>query len=160
LIDGSAATQVSTTTEFTSTASGIVEFYIWTTNTVGDYAFPILDGTPTSVNGAWFGIFNGNFINYDTAYRTLQVAATNTKYHVKIIFNCATTFDIWINGVEYAGRTFRGAPSTMNRMVFKSNNLELVDIYLDALDFSWATGYTEGRNYTLLARILQELGIP
>ncbi|KKM91317.1 hypothetical protein LCGC14_1229740, partial [marine sediment metagenome] len=76
-------------------------------------------------------------------------AVVNIWYHFKINFDCATdTYDIIIDGIEYqTGVDFYDpAVNIPSLFIGSRGNDQDYKIYLDAVDYSWSPGYSNGRN--------------
>ncbi|KKL99459.1 hypothetical protein LCGC14_1814210, partial [marine sediment metagenome] len=76
-------------------------------------------------------------------------AVVNIWYHLKINFDCATdTYDIIIDGIEYqTGVDFYDpAVNIPSLFIGSRGNDQDYKIYLDAVDYSWSPGYSNGRN--------------
>ena len=76
-------------------------------------------------------------------------ATDNTWYHYKIVFDCATdTYNIIIDGITYqTGVAFINVATTINYFYFQGSTGDSGYFnYIDAIDYSWSPGYSNGRN--------------
>jgi len=68
-----------------------------------------------------------------------------TWYHVRIRPTGASSFQMWLNGIQlFPTDTFQH-PSTYTRIVFQTAAMA-GSFYVDAVDYSWASGYYLNRN--------------
>ena len=89
---------------------------------------------------------------YDTSYHDIAACNANTMYHLKLDFK-STGWQIMINGVQYGivgGGTYTyGYMSAFgtgfDRLKFRNEKANS-ECYIDAIDYSWASGYYVNRN--------------
>ena len=84
---------------------------------------------------------------YNGSWNDLEPYSTNTWYHVRIEFDCADDWHLWINGTQKdpaEGWSFDGSPDSMNEFYF--NTRDGGEVYLDAIGYSWDPDYKIGDN--------------
>ena len=134
---------------------GTIELFMRTTDATKSFRFEIKDGgTPAQK----FIIDLDKFRYDDGAVKDIGLAALdNTWYHIRIAFRCAgadayedlaeDTWKVWINGVEYGDYDFIATHARIDRCIFWTDQADNgYYCYVDALDYSWATGYFTNRN--------------
>ena len=135
-------TEKRNTVSFEAQTTGIVEFYL---SELADISY--------------FNIGAGIYIRaYPTYFRFYTGAGwdgVNGYYdgfpHVKVEFDCnSDTYSAWVNGITIVSNgDFSNAVeiSDINSLLIGALGTSWAsDIYVDALDFSWSSGYYEGRN--------------
>jgi hypothetical protein len=125
-------------------SSGIVEFWVRTTDAGIRTAIYIYDGSLGDdlflvIENDKFRWYAGGATSHD-----ICAAADDTWYHLKITFDTAGTWSLTVDGTEYNGFTFRGAPTDMdNFRIFTT--ADKID-YIDAVGYSWDPSYSVGDN--------------
>ncbi len=134
--------------------TGIIEFYSYAEQTDKQIGFPF-----KAVDWGYavypFMDSDGNFKYSHDGWNAVTVQSYNANqwYHHKIVFDCEGdsgwgTFDWYIDGVKKvtAGR-FWGDTDNIYRWWFYTENIPIDAVfYFNAIDFSWASGYYDGRN--------------
>lgn len=150
--DYSAAASPNIYQSFTETVTGTVEYYKAITDITDSFMCIIGDGGWTS--GLVFMIRASKFQYYDNAYHDITDVNAGQWYHIKIVFDCASTWSVWIDDTEYgpyAYRTDGGAPTAMDQILFSPESNAVTDFlaFLDAVSYSWDTDYILGDNKIL-----------
>jgi len=134
---------------FSNQDIGTIE--LWTRqNSNSDITFIVIeDGSQT--DSIFFALRdNGNFGYHDGSWHDIESYSINVWYHIKIEFNTATDWHLWINGVSKdggGGYNLRGTPTFMNRLEFTSHSISQNYIaYFDAIGYSWLSNYTINEN--------------
>jgi hypothetical protein len=144
--DNSPVGNVGFTLPFDSKTSGSFEYWVRTEqSSLKSYFY----GLGSSY--LYFYITGGNFAYFDGTAHTIVACANDIWYHLRISFTTDSWY-VWINGVEYGPYLYGNGGS-----ITYLNGFSLVSSvansewcwYIDALDFSWADGYYEGRNQEL-----------
>ncbi|MHA2036773.1 MAG: zinc ribbon domain-containing protein [Promethearchaeota archaeon] len=131
---------------FADKVSGTVEFwYRKTITTVPSY---IVIGDGDTLNSLFIRVHeNGWFRYYTTVFNNIQPYSANSWYHIKIDFDCADQWSIWINDIEYGPYDYRGTPTAMDRVQFHtSSSYANFQVYVDAIGLSWDPNYNIGDN--------------
>lgn len=138
------------TNSFTGIAEGTVELWIRTNDTEKATIFAIEDAALQ--HSIFFGIATGYFMFISNTYPTgyyLKTLVPNAWYKIRIIFNTtAESWDIWFGGTHYGPYDFYGTPTLMDGVQFMNwDETGGQATYLDAVDYSWASGYFLNRNW-------------
>jgi hypothetical protein len=158
--------------EFAAQASGTVEFYIGGTTNDDEVGVHLRE---SGAGKLWVYCAQGGTAGvwkiYDGAWRNIVDSgldnvpfAANTWYHVRIVFDCATDdYQLYIDGTQVywnnAGApdsdfSFSAVAAAFDSIMFNSGTASTAfDAYVDAVDYSWATGYSLNRNQALAAYI-------
>jgi hypothetical protein len=139
---------------FADQASGTVEY--WWRISETDKGHSIYIGDNDMPGDPWFNSItlslepDGTISYYNGSWQVIQPYNANQWYHVKIEFDCATDWHLWIDNVSMdggAGFSYRGSVSDMDELGFgtytPSSNYYC---YLDALGYSWDSNYIVGDN--------------
>ncbi|MCP6718933.1 MAG: hypothetical protein KJI71_01695 [Patescibacteria group bacterium] len=134
---------------FTERATGTVEYWLRVAQTNKPVYFSVNDGSWNI--GSYLRFMDNGDIEYDDgSWHTIQSYSANTWYHIKIEFDTATDWHLWINGVSMdsgVGYSYKGSPSAMDYIRFVTDNSQTdFTMYLDAVAYSWDSGYTVGDN--------------
>jgi len=136
--------------------NGTIEFYIETTNATLNTQFIIY----SSINiGIRCRIHEGYFKYRDVSdvWQNIAVAAANTRYHIKLEFDCdggykgltADHFYIWINNVRYGEYEFNIVQADLDNIKFRTAGVDSnYYFYIDAVGYSWENDYEEADNRT------------
>jgi len=151
--------------QFTSSIPtyGTIEFWWLSTNTTEEMRFT---GNGGSGYNSMFRIqvVNGKFMYYDSGYQELGLDATNNVwYHVKINFECGIgTYDglaqydynIYVDGDKFGDFDFITDEADFRMPDFLSGTGQDYKIYIDAIGYSWDTGYNIGDNLNFRQKII------
>ncbi|NVM28851.1 MAG: hypothetical protein HWN65_08405 [Candidatus Helarchaeota archaeon] len=140
------------TNDFPDTATGTVEFWVRSNDTTKLTLYIIED--QSSSHSIFFGLSSGYLMycsNDHPAGAIIASASNNTWYHVRIQFDCASGWYIWVDGVKYGEYDFYGTPTLIDGFRFIDFDVTGGQAsYLDAVDYSWDSGYVENRSMTAL----------
>ncbi len=139
--------------------SGTIELHnlLIYTNKIGD--IQIKDGSGNIC--CWLRFDNDGNLYYITNNGATENALDSfttytgcTWYHIKLVFNAtANTYDIYVDGtLEKSGAAFNvnDDGSGLTRLMFTTDSTETGGIIcFDSVEYSWATGYYDGRNKLL-----------
>lgn len=124
---------------FKERITGTVEFYIryHDTNT-GTNSFHLID--ETNDNSITLMFYQNKFQYLTTGWNSIMDVSIDTWYHIKIEFDCASTWDVWVDGVSKGtGLPFKGSPSALDG--FRIQGIVDEHMYLDAVNYSWMPKY-------------------
>ncbi|MHA1931361.1 MAG: hypothetical protein ACW96X_02410 [Promethearchaeota archaeon] len=126
--------------------NGTLEFWYRKTSTTDASYIVIGDGD--TLNSLFIRVHeNGLFRYYTTVYNDIQAYSANSWYHIKIEFDCADQWYIWINDVKYGPYGYRGTPIAMDRVQFQTSSSDVgFQVYVDAVGYSWDPNYNVGDN--------------
>lgn len=154
LYDNSGSNQFQFTNSFSAQTYGTMEFWFRTTDSTKQFTLYIRDGTNEACD---YDINDGYFRYYTSSWVNIAPCSNNQWYHIRIDFECgaggynglsADTSHIYINGVHYGDYGFRYAKTSLSSVNFFSSAVESNHYdYLDAIDYSWSSGYYVNRNY-------------
>ena len=153
-LDNSPSTYPAIYQSFTAGAQniGTIEFWLqYTKGTSSFWAITIRDGTNVKV---WLDVDGANdqICNHlGTSETIVNGLSQNVWYHIRLPFDCDTdTFEFYLDGVQRGeSLSFNTAADSVSRLYFNggtggtSGNTIL---RLDAIDYSWATGYETERS--------------
>jgi hypothetical protein len=153
--EGSGIDYVGMYNDFSVKTSGTIEFWIRTSDNTKYLVVELLDGSNARVVVL---IDDGKlkYLNSGSAYVDICSVSSNIWYHLRIDFECgsgaymslsADQFHIYLNGVHYGNYGFYTTSTSISRVYFKSSVGESVLFYIDAIDYSWSSGYYLNRNY-------------
>ncbi len=144
--------------EFDSTReSGTVE--MWVRGTFDDFKshyITLVDDA--GQNGVFLRIYGGKleYKKPDHTFGYICLVDSETWYHVRLDFECgngqylglaADKFYCWVDGTKKGPYSFNTALNSVNRSKFSSYSYHTgVDIYVDAVGYSWDPQYTIGDN--------------
>ncbi|NVM54950.1 MAG: hypothetical protein HWN66_14695, partial [Candidatus Helarchaeota archaeon] len=134
--------------EFANAATGTIEFWLRTSNaTQASFVF-IRDWV--LADSIMFGIYSDYFYYASNAYpegTPIIMAYNNTWYHIRIQWNCSSGWYVWINRTQYGEYDFYGSPTAMDDIMFYDGDDGGHTFYVDAVDYSWSSGYYTERSY-------------
>ena len=126
-------------------ATGTIEFYIkFGENNLYHYLY-ISDTGANRINLRWTNI--GKVVYYDGTEHVIGTYVAGQWYHIKIEFDCGDDWHLWIDGVSKdggGGYPYEGTPSNMQS--FSMDGGVGMEIYLDAVGYSWESDYDVGDN--------------
>ncbi|MFX1390117.1 MAG: hypothetical protein ACFE9Z_08655 [Promethearchaeota archaeon] len=130
-----------------SKTSGSVEFWIRFGENDKRHVIYLEDDSGGSISLNWWE--NGS-VTYDDGGTQTIIEAYNALqwYHVRIEFDLATDWHLWIDGVSKDGGTGYGydAGNPASFEEFRFGGLADSDFWLDAVAYSWDQDYTIGDN--------------
>jgi len=158
ITDASAANVAFMYNGFVARASGTMECLVAVADAAQYLYIQLKVGIdPVANYGVCVRIGEDFFQYYSGAWNNIVAALDATWYHVRITFECgagaydglaADTFNIYINGTKYGPYAFRTAQATLDTLMFNTVSTTLLTAgYVNAVDYSWATGYTLNRNW-------------
>ncbi|KKM24235.1 hypothetical protein LCGC14_1607130, partial [marine sediment metagenome] len=130
-----------------------IEFWIWMSGTSdwGNNLMFYFNEDSTNIVRIYFDYTLPGYIKTDTQ----EIASSAESFqevwqHVKIILDdTANTFDFYLNGINMGTFNYR-VPSTVgidqNSIYIDFHVIGSSDYYIDAIDYSWSPGYSNGRN--------------
>ncbi|MFX0141572.1 MAG: hypothetical protein ACFFDN_48490, partial [Candidatus Hodarchaeota archaeon] len=127
--------------------NGVIEFYIRTNDTTKYTQIYI---RPRYSKGTFFYINDNNFYRQGSG-SIITSASNDTWYHIKFKYN-QNHWHLYIDDVRYPTtgewtlQTYLLYPNITCLMFCTANKFSGYVSYVDAVDFSWADGYYEGRN--------------
>ncbi|KKM23200.1 hypothetical protein LCGC14_1617610, partial [marine sediment metagenome] len=131
-----------------------VEFWIWmygTDNWGNNLMFYFMEGA-TNIIRIYFDYTAPGYIRNDDASEIANTAESFQEVwqHVKIVLDdTANTFDFYLNGINMGTFNYMN-PSIVgidqNRIYIDFHVIGSSDYYIDAVDYSWSPGYSNGRN--------------
>ncbi|NVM36487.1 MAG: hypothetical protein HWN81_12900 [Candidatus Lokiarchaeota archaeon] len=131
-----------------SQTSGTVEFWIRLGETNERHVIYLLDGSGGSISLNWW---EDGYLKYDDRpdgiIETIESYNALQWYHVRIEFDLAIDWHLWIDGVSKDGGSGYGydhTPSSFDEFVFGGSDSS--NMWLDAVGYSWDTDYTIGDN--------------
>lgn len=127
---------------------GNIEFWIRTTNATKDNKITFLNKS-SEIAALAIRINEFQFWNIDTqTWEILQSATKNQWYHVKIQFDCALgIISYYIDQKLRATSKIYGSDAIIDCIEFRPEFYESnLIMYIDAIDYSWAPYYEDGRN--------------
>jgi hypothetical protein len=132
-----------------SKTTGDISFWVLLDQSSSTH-WTLLRGPTPSFSAACVVAFMSNkiYIYNSTNPVEIQSYSTNTWYHIRISFNCATQiYAVYINN-QLINNTysFYTSVATIDRFAIQNRNLDNKSIYIDALDFSWSSNYFINRN--------------
>jgi len=84
--------------------------------------------------------------NDSTAHNIAQYLP-DTWYHMKVQFDVAGQWYLWINGAQYGPYNYQGTPQSMDRFYVGMNyDPSNYYCYIDAVGYSWDSNYELGDN--------------
>lgn len=140
----------------TNKISGTYECFMeYKDNGQGIHELRLYSEVPEIIIMIRFNAADNKLYVYHAATNTNVTAAADTMHHIKVAWDCTTdTHSVWLNEVAivsdvafYLSRT----ATTMNNTDFYLSNgggVNSLEMYVDAFDESWASGYSAGRNIT------------
>ncbi|NVM05323.1 MAG: hypothetical protein HWN67_23600, partial [Candidatus Helarchaeota archaeon] len=153
LHDGGDASWAKISNNFTEITAGTVEFYIRSTDVTRRNIIYINDGA--GEEGITLALV-ADSLQYRTegSWHSVCPVSDNTWYHLKVVFNITSNeWYLYLNGVCYKHdisnitMIFRKTPEAMDRIIFRTDeDQSIYDFWIDAVDYSWADLYYEGRN--------------
>jgi hypothetical protein len=127
------------------------------------FAIVVLDGAHIGLTGTIITITENNFIVYNNLVPIVVVAAAlNTWYHLYVEWDCNDKWSLEINGTSYGPYDYTGFPAAMDRLYLGTSNSELNHtgiMWVDALDFSFTTGYFKNRNKIIYSNIINRYNV-
>ena len=130
---------------FSAQTTGTVEFYFRTSNVTKQTWITIQDSTNT---GIYLRVVFGDLLYHDEdSFKNVQAISSDVWYHIRLIFNCTTdSFDIYINNVlKVNDAGFYDSVEDLSSLIFGTSGVD-VDIYFDAVGYSWDPNYNIGDN--------------
>ncbi len=165
LDDDSSSTRCYIDNYFTAQTSGSIEFWFL----MPDVSTPAHFQTYSTTLGPLWPIYLA--VSYDlggvtpdylawnngAVFQDITQLFDNTWYHLRINFECGTgnydnlsahTFNLYLNGVQYGPFNFYLNENNISRLRFNTYDspYQPSELYLDAVDYSWAPGYYTNRN--------------
>jgi hypothetical protein len=148
--------------------TGTVEAYFAADDVSGAGIGFVLMGNAGAV-GVLVGFVAGKLsVASDGGFTIIDVidpAVNDTWYHLKIEFDCTSdTFDLWVDGVQY----YKNPAEDPFDFVLALDNVSTIGVYfagasgvvyLDAVDYSWATGYFNNRNKGIFSNIINRYNV-
>ena len=130
--------------------TGTIEYYIRLLQTNKNVYYRIY-GNDFAQRLYMYWASDGNLKYYNgTDFITIDSYSADTWYHIKIEFDCNTDWHLWIDGVSMdsgSGYEYEGSPTYFYKTYwFTSTAQEEVEVYIDAVGYSWDTEYTIGEN--------------
>jgi hypothetical protein len=132
--------------------NGTVELWIRGTPDNDNTEIELMDGNNQGTY-LWFDWGTGKLEAYTDTFVTLASIVTNAWYHLRINFTITTwvkNFDVFLNksqvGTDVAfmvNRTHLDSIRITETGVYHGNSIS----YIDAVDYSWADGYSLNRNW-------------
>ncbi len=142
--------------ERSSSSGDQIEFWIWgdsnsqVTVEIGNHAFgdPYDFGTKSWI---YFNFYDYEIVNYNFRGSGSDILTTNlmpnTWHHVRIQTVDSWMFQIWLNDVYLGQYDGWWAQPTFDRLRFRPYNRDATFYaYVDAIDYSWTSGYYQNRN--------------
>ena len=133
--------------QFTAQTSGIIEYWIRTTDT-NDYNYMYLDGDGGA--SVYTAILQNQFAYYvsGVGWTYTGIASVNKWYHFKFDFDASTdTFDWYVNGTKiFDDIDFYDTVSDIDKIFFHTYSGDLNDMFIDAVSYSWDSNYDVGDN--------------
>ncbi|KKN01864.1 hypothetical protein LCGC14_1123460, partial [marine sediment metagenome] len=142
-----------------SIGDGTVEFWVYFPDTDMDRNLDIRDGIfDQRLLMKWDN--DNKFYYYDGGWQDSgETYVIDTWYHIKIEWECADDWHLWINGISIDGGVgwgFQGTPTSMDRIQISSDNTQIGGMYFDAIGYSWDTTSHGGLGYTVDYNILSQ----
>ena len=151
------AGNISLALSFSAQASGTIELWMGSADvTKSNVGVFITDNASTPIGYVAIGINSGKLSvsdltlgGFGSAVNVCDVVSS-TLYHVRIVFNCtAQSYTVYAGGSSQT--TVLANTNSITKVVLWAYRPENGNIgYFDAIDFSWASGYYEGRNLTTI----------
>ncbi len=163
LDDNSVSAYCEMNTTFTGVSSGAVEMWFLMPDVSTPLGISLKDEDNTGYVGGiavsydyrggaenWLSYYNG------TIYDLVQLT-DNTWYHLRFSFECTTgnfdnlaqyTWCFYLNDVRYGPFNFSSIQSNVGWLRIHTYDFprQPSEVYIDAIDFSWAPGYYTNRN--------------
>jgi len=134
---------------FTAKVNGTIEYYVMANNVnLGNYQ--VFMYANDFSNCLFLLLYNYKFYYADPDNHEICGASANVWYHIQIDFNCSLGWHVFINDVRYPTEgeyNFTGTPTSLHKTYFESQ--DGANSYIDAVDYSWASGYYLNRNKDL-----------
>ncbi len=131
-----------------SQTSGTVEFWIRLGETNERHVTYLLDGSGGSISLSWW---EDGYLKYDDRpdgiIETIESYNALQWYHVRIEFDLATDWHLWIDGVSKDGGSGYGydhTPSSFDEFTFGGSDYS--NMWLDGVSYSWDSAYAIGDN--------------
>ena len=132
-----------------SRTSGIIEFWIRVGETDRSHYISISSDTGDGIHLYMQYLGNWRYVTPGPVYNIIETYNANQWYHVKIEFN-TTKFHLWIDGVSKDGGVgygLSGSTSSFKKIVFNTDYSQTGgDMWIDAIGYSWDSGYDIGDN--------------
>lgn len=140
---------------------GTVEFWIRSTDVTKANQFTLLDSNALGVYWQGIGWINldGDNINYQDStgwHVTSKTPYDNTWYHIKVEFECSTdsyqglaqqTYRFYVDGEMFGDFSFKDNIDNVTQVYFFTRGEDYnYHCYVDALAYSWDSGYIIGDN--------------
>jgi len=96
--------------------------------------------------GVWIAFGGGAVRDYNGV--SMSAITNGIFYHFRIVFNCTPhTYNLYLDNVLIgSNKPFWSNQASLDRMLIQGCNGVVHHKYLDAVDYSWASGYTLNRN--------------
>ncbi|MHA1309483.1 MAG: hypothetical protein ACTSQO_01025 [Candidatus Helarchaeota archaeon] len=151
---------------FAPQESGIIELWAYPTSINSHLCFALAYADFGRYDFSIYVAFHSNgylvyYYNNGYSYKNIVSYTPNKWYHLKFVFNCSLgTYDIYLDKVLVkANAPFRSSGlSKMDRLRIHFKG-ETSGPYIDAIDYSWAKLYYEGRNYYIIPPSYDYLGL-
>jgi hypothetical protein len=145
---------------FTGQSSGAIEFWIYGGQTTHGMLKIFFNDTATTEIYTWYDI-DAEKLYYQVANGSIYEICDLTDdawWHLQYTFECsngsydglsADTFSVYVNGARQGNYTFKSTVDTLDKFRFATCSDCADDFYfwVDAVDYSWATGYYPYRSY-------------
>ncbi len=139
---------------FTTQSSGSIEFWIY----YDKASTETYSATPYMYESGALKLYIftevGELKYFDSAHvkQVICSLSNNQWYHMKIDFDIAQGWEITVNGITYGSGysyTFYNPPTSgLDEIYFSTRNPNYnYYMWIDAINYSWASGYFENRNY-------------
>ena len=133
---------------FSGQVSGSIDFWYCVAGTLTGNLITIYDGSVS--HSIYLDIGPGNYLRYfDGTYHNIVQLSSSQWYHIKIEWNTASNWNIWVNTAKYSGSGFgfRGSPAAMDYIMFWTDLASTgVDTWVDGIGYSWDPNYNIGDN--------------
>jgi len=148
----------SITNTITGNESGTVEFWIRTEQTNKNARFVLKSTSTDGIRGILSEKGQIFFLNETGEQVNVTSYVVNQWYHIQIDFECddgnytgldADTFRVYVNQVSYGIFNFYNALDAIDQCYISTYNAiegYALTFFIDALDYSWASGYYLHRN--------------
>ena len=152
LWDNHAGNYASMQNTFTTQNVGTIEFW-WAkhdgTNSTNNFVIKVQDDTDAILN--WY-YTEGDLVTSDVEGTTLIANPQNdTWYHIRIDFNCTSDkYTVYINQAFIVTMNFDNLVDAVTKARFYTQSLGTnynFYAWIDAVDYSWASGYSLYRSY-------------
>ncbi|NVM03708.1 MAG: hypothetical protein HWN67_15360, partial [Candidatus Helarchaeota archaeon] len=140
--------------DFQDRLNGTVELYYHYNNLSGNNHYIMIVEEDIGNDGIKLEIKNGYlyYHNNDSSWPQISNISVDYWHHFRVIFNISSGWHLYLNDIRYPAvgdyglYNHSGQLSKIDNICFGPTPSIVQTIYIDAVDFSWADGYYEGRN--------------